>query len=98
MRVIGAISPPNTAGRFMMSVSAVLMSTALISSGPRPGKASFRRAAEPVTIGAAPDVPPNGVVPVPVPTSAETDAPGAPISGLMRFRLLSGPRDEEPTM
>jgi hypothetical protein len=37
MRVIGAIWPPNTAGRFMISVSPVLMSAALISSGPRPG-------------------------------------------------------------
>ena len=98
IRVIGAISPPKTAGRFMMSVSAVFMSTALISSGDRAGKASRRSAAEPVTIGAAPDVPPNGVVPVPVPTWAETDAPGAPISGLIRLLRLSGPRDDEPTM
>ena len=39
-------------------------------------------AAEPETIGAAPEVPPKGPSPVPVPASAETDAPGAPISGL----------------
>ncbi len=37
MRVIGALSPPNTAGRFMISVSAVFMSTALISRGLRAG-------------------------------------------------------------
>ena len=42
-----------------------------------------RRAAEPVTIGAAPEVPPKAPSPVPVPLIAETEAPGAPISGLI---------------
>ncbi len=56
------------------------------------------RAAEPDTIGAAPEVPPNGVSSVPVPASAETEAPGAPISGLIVLPLISGPRALEPTM
>ena len=46
----------------------------------------------------APDVPPKAVVPVPVPTSAETEAPGAPISGLRRFVFIDGPRDDELTI
>src|SRR3954468_22080069 len=48
-------------------------------------RASIRSAAEPVTIGAAPDVPPNAAVPVKLPDMADTDAPGAPISGLTQF-------------
>ena len=56
------------------------------------------RAAEPVTMGAAPEVPPNGVVSVPVPNSAEVEPPGAPISGLMRLSWLRGPREDVPTM
>src|SRR6267142_1456829 len=82
----------------MMFVSAVLMSTALISIGLRLPYAPVKSAAEPVTIGAAPDVPPNGAVPVALPATAETEAPGAPISGLMRFSRLLGPRDDDPTM
>ena len=31
---------------------------------------------------------------MPVPTSADTEAPGAPISGLMLCSLIDGPRDE----
>ena len=58
-----------------------------------------RSAAEPVTIGVAPEVPPNGPVPVPDPAMAETEAPGAPISGLIRSVFsCCGPRDEEPTI
>src|SRR5919108_27102 len=74
------------------------MSRALISPALRLGKASRSSAAEPLTMGAAPDVPPNGVVPVPVPASAEIEAPGAPISGLTMFVSMAGPRDDEPTM
>ncbi len=55
----------------------------LIAHGERFGYASSIRATEPDTIGAAPDVPPNGVSPVPVPTSAEIEAPGAEMSGLI---------------
>ena len=49
-------------------------------------------------MGAAPDVPPNAVSPLPVPASADIDAPGAPISGLMCWLLIDGPRDELATM
>ena len=38
-------------------------------------------------IGVAPEVPPKAVVPVPVPASAETEAPGAPMSGLIWSKL-----------
>ena len=34
-------------------------------------------------MGAAPEVPPKASSPVPVPAIAETDAPGAPMSGLI---------------
>jgi len=57
------------------------------------------KAAEPEIIGAAPDVPPNGPSPVPVPAMAETEAPGAPISGLIRVVFsCCGPREELPTI
>ena len=98
MRVIGAMCRRRSAGRFMMFVSAVFMSTALISMRPAARVRPVRSAAEPVTIGAAPDVPPKGAVPVPLPATAETEAPGAPISGLMRLVRLPGPREDEPTM
>ena len=50
-------------------------------------------------MGAAPDVPPNGPSPVPVPAIADTDAPGAPISGLISVvSSCCGPRDELPTI
>ncbi len=55
-------------------------------------------AAEPETMGAAPEVPPNASSPVPVPAIAETDAPGAPISGLIAAKLVDGPREEVPTI
>src|SRR6187431_3728589 len=97
MRVMAASAPPKVVGRFRIPVSAVLMRTALISFGVRPGKALRSNAAEPATIGDAPDVPPNAWRPVAVPTSADTDAPGAPISGLTRFSI-EGPRDDDPTM
>src|ERR687891_1999544 len=73
------------------------MSSALISAGDRSPKPSSSSAAEPATIGVAPEVPPNGVVSVPVPTSAEIEAPGAPISGLTMFVSIVGPREDEPT-
>jgi hypothetical protein len=61
-------------------------------------KPSISKAAEPVTIGAAPEVPPKGPSPVPVPAMADTDAPGAPISGLIRVvSSCCGPREELPT-
>ena len=63
------------------------MSSALISKGPKLGRLWIRSAAEPEIIGVAPDVPPKDVCPVPVPASADTDAPGAPISGLMLLKL-----------
>ena len=48
-----------------------------------------------MTIGVAPDVPPNASVPVPEPAIAETDAPGAPISGLIEFVGDDGPREDD---
>ncbi len=47
-----------------------------------------------MTIGAAPDVPPNAAVPVKLPDIADTDAPGAPISGLTMLSSKRGPREE----
>src|SRR6476659_9740757 len=60
----------------------------------RNGFICFTSAAAPVTIGAAPDVPPNAAVPVKLPDMADTDAPGAPISGLTMLSSKRGPRDE----
>ena len=80
-------------------LSMVFTSRARASAGDRPGESASKSAAEPATIGAAPEVPPKGVVTVPVPASAEIDAPGAPISGLMRLlKFIDGPREDEPTM
>ena len=76
------------------SVSAVLISSCLISRADRNGRADFRMAAAPVTIGAAPEVPPKADVPVKLPESAEIDAPGAPISGLTMLSSKRGPREE----
>ena len=46
-------------------------------------------------MGEAPDVPPKGETSVPVPATAETEAPGAPISGLIKVVFsCCGPRDE----
>ena len=47
-----------------------------------------------MTIGAAPEVPPNAAVPVKLPDMADTDAPGAPISGLTMLSSKRGPREE----
>ena len=66
-----------------MPVSAEFMSKDLISEGERSGLACTIKAAHPETMGVAPEVPPKAVSPLPVPTSAETDAPGAPMSGLI---------------
>ncbi len=81
-----------------MSVSAVFIRSDLTSVGERFGCASSSNAAEPAIIGVAPEVPPNAVVPVPVPASADTDAPGAPMSGLIALSLTLGPRAELETM
>ncbi len=35
---------------------------------------------------------------MPLPATAQTDAPGAPISGLIVLAMVDGPRDDEPTM
>ncbi len=80
---MGARTPGRVAGLVCMFVSAVFMSTDLISKGVREGLACSNSATEPETIGAAPEVPPKAVSPLPVPFSAETDAPGAPMSGLI---------------
>ena len=98
MRVIGASTPGRPTGLMPMLVSPVFISSALTSVGESPGRAFSSSAAEPATIGAAPEVPPKAVVPVPVPTSAETDAPGAAMSGLIELRLNVGPRDDDETM
>ena len=74
------------------------MSRDLISRTVRVGNFDLSRAAAPATIGVAPDVPPNASVPLPEPATAETDAPGAPISGLIEFVGDEGPRADEPTM
>ena len=114
MREIGANAPVNTLLTMLVSplfISRALTSTgrrpwpiALPFGVPLavalvPPVASSSSAAEPVTIGAAPDVPPNGPVPVPVPAMADTEAPGAPISGLIRcVSSCCGPREELPTI
>ena len=45
-------------------------------------------------IGVAPEVPPNAPVPVKLPAIADTEAPGAPISGLTMLSSKRGPREE----
>src|SRR5262245_29704981 len=65
-----------------------------MSSGASSGRAPLRMAADPVTIGAAPDVPPKADVAVKPPERAETDAPGAPISGLTMLSSKRGPRED----
>jgi hypothetical protein len=87
MRVIGASSEPRVSGFVLMSVSAVFISSDLISNGERSGYAPLRIAAEPEIIGVAPEVPPKALVPLPLPALAETAAPGAPMSGLMLLSL-----------
>ena len=94
IRVIGASSPGSRAGFVYTAVWALFISIALMRSGDRFGKASMSKAAAPATIGVAPDVPPKAVCPVPVPACAETDAPGAPISGLICWVLPAGPRED----
>src|SRR5215510_6174357 len=81
-------------GPVWMPVSAVFIKRALISNGDARGYLSRSRAAEPAIIGVAPEVPPNAASPVPVPATAETDAPGAPISGFTVWKLMLGPRAE----
>src|SRR5579871_1589740 len=68
-----------------------------MSSGPQVGYFSLTSSAEPAITGVAPEVPPKTVWPLPVPASAESEAPGAPISGLIVWKLLDGPRADEPT-
>src|SRR3712207_2398620 len=81
-----------------MLVSAVFINRLLISSGVKFIYFCLTSRAEPATIGAAPEVPLNAEVPVAVPTSAETEPPGAPISGLIMPEAIAGPRDEDPTI
>src|SRR4029077_7691509 len=82
------------AALFLIVVSAVFMSRDLISRTVRVGNFDLMRAGAPETIGVAPDVPPNASVPVPEPAMAETEAPGAPISGLIELVGEDGPRAE----
>src|SRR4030042_792364 len=63
-REMGASGP---APSFNKPVQAVFISIDLVSAGIKNGLACSSRAAEPVTIGAAPDVPPEGPTPVPGP-------------------------------
>ncbi len=65
---------------------------------PRCSRFCTTRAAAPEIIGAAPDVPPKAVLPLPVPTSAETLAPGAEMSGLIAPSAIRGPQEELATM
>src|SRR6188508_299203 len=65
-----------------------------MSAADRNGRADLISAAAPVTIGAAPEVPPKAEVAVKPPESAEIDAPGAPISGLTMLSSKRGPREE----
>src|SRR5262245_41599294 len=91
---MGARTPGESAGSVLMSVSAVFISSDLISAGERSWWAWINNAALPATIGVDPDVPPNAVTRLPVPASAETEAPGALMSGLMALKLKLGPRAE----
>jgi hypothetical protein len=93
MRVMGARPPGSNAGFVKIWVSALFINIDLIWIGVRFGNACSSCAAAPETIGAAPEVPPKAVSPVPVPTCADTDAPGAPISGLIVFSA-DGPRED----
>src|SRR5687767_14596372 len=93
MRVTGARPPGNSAGLVNTFVFALFINIDLIWIGVRFGNACSSSAAAPETIGAAPDVPPNAVSTSPVPACADTDAPGAPISGLMVCRT-EGPRED----
>jgi hypothetical protein len=81
-----------------MDVSAVFINMALISDGVREGYSCTSKAADPAIMGEAPDVPEKASSPVPVPAIADTDAPGAPMSGLIELRLWLGPLDDEPTI
>src|SRR5262245_14309561 len=97
IRVIGAAWSGNTDESddgWNTFGSAVLTRICLMSSGDSSGRAALRMAAEPVTIGAAPEVPPNAEVAVKPPDLADTDAPGAPISGLTRLSSKRGPRED----
>src|SRR2546425_5707425 len=83
IRVIGARTPGCRAGLIMMFVSAVFIRTDLISDGVRVGYFWSRSADEPAIMGVAPEVPPKADWSVPEPATAETEAPGAPMSGLI---------------
>ena len=83
MRVAGANCVPKRLGAVSICVSELFISRALISAGEACGSASSNSAADPAIIGVAPEVPPKAASRVPVPAMADTDAPGAPISGLM---------------
>ncbi len=98
MRVIGASAPGESTGLVKMLVSAVFIRIERTSAGERLGFAFSTSAAEPAIIGVAPEVPPKAVAPVPVPASADTEAPGAPMSGLMELELTLGPRADVVAM
>ena len=97
IRVIGASWSGSTLADddgWNTSVCAVLISSCLMSWFDRNGRAALRIAAAPETIGAAPEVPPNAAVPVKLPDIADTDAPGAPISGFTMLSSKRGPRED----
>src|SRR5207302_9175965 len=83
IRVIGASTPGLSAGVVWMLVSAEFINLALTSCGDNEGWAESSSAADPAIIGVAPEVPPKADCWLPVPETADTDAPGAPMSGLI---------------
>mmetsp|Transcript_15137 Transcript_15137/g.36150 ORF Transcript_15137/g.36150 Transcript_15137/m.36150 type:complete len:200 (-) Transcript_15137:45-644(-) len=80
----------------LISRKAEFIRNAFNATGLHSGHACFTKAAAPATTGAAPDVPPKIDSPSPVPNSATRFPPGAANSGLIRLKLISGPRAEEP--
>ena len=83
IRLIGAAFAGQQGGIREDLRLALFMSMALICSGVRSGYASINNAAAPDTIGVAPEVPLKAASASPVAETAETDPPGAPISGLI---------------
>ena len=84
MREIGVTMNPSAVGvRFVLS--APLSNRALMTAGVAFGNFWMSSAAAPETTGAAPEVPPKLVSSVAVPVSADSHAPGAPMSGFARW-------------
>ena len=83
MRVMGASTPGSSVGLVRMLLSAEPIRRAFTSCGASDGATCSSCATPPATTGAAPEVPPKTRVPVPEPTTALTEAPGAPMSGLI---------------